>query len=59
MGGRGEGEWDGKPMAQLVREVMEKARTLEEAVEIMRTSPCTCAYNYVIADGKTKQSVGI
>ncbi|HYG34064.1 MAG TPA: C45 family autoproteolytic acyltransferase/hydrolase, partial [Clostridia bacterium] len=25
MGGRGEGHWDGKPMAQLVREVMEKA----------------------------------
>lgn len=59
MGGRGEGEWDGKPMAQLVREVMEKAGTLDEAVEIMRSSPRTCAYYYVIADGKTKQSVGI
>lgn len=59
MGGRGEGNWDGKPMAQLVREVMEKADTLDEAVEIMRNSPRTCAYYYVIADGKTKQSVGI
>lgn len=59
MGGRGEGHWDGKPMAQLVREVMEKAGTLDEAVEIMRASPRTCEYYYVIADGKTKQSVGI
>jgi hypothetical protein len=59
MGGRGEGSWDGKPMAQLVREVMEKASTLEEAVEIMRTSPRTCEYYYVIADGKTNKSVAI
>ncbi|MEQ1850676.1 MAG: C45 family peptidase [Chthoniobacteraceae bacterium] len=59
MGGRGEGSWDGKPMAQLVREVMEKAGTLDEAIEIMRRSPRTCEYYYVIADGKTKRAVGI
>lgn len=59
MGGHGYGEWDGKPMAQLVREVMEKASTLDEAVEIMRAGPRTCEYYYVIADGKSKQAVGI
>ncbi len=59
MGGRGEGQWDGKPMAQLVREVMEKAATLEEAVDIMRRSPRTCEYYYVIADGKSRRAVGI
>ena len=59
MGGQGYGKWDGKPMAQLVREVMEKAGTLDEAVEIMRSSPRTCEYYYVISDGKTKQAVGI
>jgi isopenicillin-N N-acyltransferase like protein len=59
MGGRGEGKWDGKPMAQLVREVMEKAGTLDEAVNIMRKGPRTCEYYYVISDGKTKQAVGI
>lgn len=59
MGGHGYGDWDGKPMAQLVREVMEKASTLDEAVEIMRVGPRTCEYYYVIADGKTKQAVGI
>jgi isopenicillin-N N-acyltransferase-like protein len=59
MGGRGEGKWDGKPMAQLMREVMEKASTIDEAVEIMRASPRTCEYYYVISDGKTKRAVGI
>jgi len=59
MGGRGEGNWDGKPMAQLVREVMEKASTLDEAIEIMRKGPRTCAYYYVISDGNSKKAVGI
>jgi hypothetical protein len=59
MGGRGEGQWDGKPMAQLVREVMEQAGTLDEAVEILRRGPRTCEYYYVISDGKSRQAVGI
>jgi len=59
MGGRGEGNWDGKPMAQLVREVMENAGTLDEAVATMRRGPRTCEYYYVIADGKTKRAAGI
>src|SRR4051812_33934045 len=59
MGGRGYGAWDGKPMAQLIREVMERASTLDEAVEIMRKGPRTCEYYYVIADGRAKTAVGI
>jgi outer membrane lipoprotein-sorting protein len=59
MGGKGQGDWDGKPMAELVREVMEKANTLEEAVEIMRKGPRTCAYYYVISDAKSNRAVGI
>ena len=59
MGGRGQGNWDGKPMAELVREVMEKATTLDEAVDIMRKAPRTCQYYYVVSDAKTKRAVGI
>jgi isopenicillin-N N-acyltransferase-like protein len=59
MGCRGEGHWDGKPMAQLVREVMEKCSTIEEAVELMRTSKRTCEYYYVISDGRNKKACGI
>jgi hypothetical protein len=59
MGGDGYGEWDGKPMAHLLREVMEKAGTLDEAIKIMRDSPRTCQYYYVVSDGNSKQAVGI
>jgi outer membrane lipoprotein-sorting protein len=59
MGGRGEGNWDGKPMAQLLREVMEKASTLDEAVAILQRGPRTCEYFYVVADGRAKRAVGI
>jgi hypothetical protein len=59
MGGRGEGNWDGKPMAQLVREVMERASTIEEALEVMRESKRTCEYYYVISDGKRQRAVGV
>jgi hypothetical protein len=59
MGGGGYGAWDGKPMAELMREVMEKANTLEDAVRIMRDSPRTCHYYYVVSDGKTREAVGI
>jgi len=45
-------------MAQLMREVMEKANTLEEAVAIMRKGPRTCEYYYVISDAKSKRAVG-
>jgi hypothetical protein len=59
MGGRGQGHWDGKPMAELVREVMEQANTLDEAVDIMRKGPRTCEYYYVISDAKSNRAVGI
>jgi hypothetical protein len=35
MGGRGEGHWDGKARAQLLRELMERADTIDEAHEIL------------------------
>ncbi len=59
MGGRGEGRWEGKPMAELVREVMENATTLDDAVRIMKKGPRSCEYYYVISDAKTKRAVGI
>ncbi|MGA2867123.1 MAG: C45 family peptidase [Verrucomicrobiota bacterium] len=59
MGGRGQGQWDGKPMAELLREVMEQADTLDEAVAILRKGPRTCEYYYVVSDAKTKRAVGI
>ncbi|MCO5167679.1 MAG: C45 family autoproteolytic acyltransferase/hydrolase [Planctomycetes bacterium] len=59
MGGSGLGHWDGVPMALLMRDALERAGTLAEALEVFRASPRTCEYYYVISDGKTRDAVGI
>jgi len=59
MGGRGEGNWDGVPMAFLMRQVLEKAKTLDEARAIFQNAKRTCEYYYVIADGKTRTALGV
>ncbi|MGQ9504412.1 MAG: C45 family autoproteolytic acyltransferase/hydrolase [Thermogutta sp.] len=50
MGGRGEGNWDGMPMTLLLREIMERAGTVQEALEILKTTRRTCEYYYVFSD---------
>ncbi|MSR59169.1 MAG: peptidase C45 [Planctomycetaceae bacterium] len=59
MGGRGLGHWAGIPMAFLVREVLETAADLDEAIAVFRDNPRTCQYFYVVADGKTNRAVGM
>jgi hypothetical protein len=59
MGGGGVGLWQGMPMALLVREVLTRATSLEEAIAIYRDTPRTCQYFYVVADGETNESVGM
>lgn len=50
MGGRGEGDWDGMPMTLLLREIMERARSVQEALKILQETPRTCEYYYVFSD---------
>jgi len=50
IGGRGEGQWDGMPMTFLMRDVMERAATVDEAIEIIKKTPRTCEYYYVLSD---------
>ena len=59
MGGRGEGQWDGVPMATLMRRALEECETLDEVMELWRSSPRTCEYYYVFADGKSRRAVGV
>jgi hypothetical protein len=59
MGGGGRGHWQGVPMAVLVRETLERAHRLDEALAVFRDQPRTCEYYYVIADGKTNEAVGV
>jgi hypothetical protein len=56
IGGQGYGHWDGIPMSFLLRSVLEDAKTLEDAKEILECTPRTCEYYYVISDGKTQQA---
>jgi hypothetical protein len=58
MGGHGEGKWDGMPMNLLLRETMEHAGTVAEAVKIIQNAPRTCEYYYVISD-KQRDMVGL
>jgi hypothetical protein len=50
MGGGGQGRWDGTPMTLLVRQIMEQAATVDEAVAIFRAARRTCEYYYVLSD---------
>jgi hypothetical protein len=59
MGGRGEGQWDGAPMATLMRRALEECDTLDEVMNLWKNSPRTCEYYYVFADGKTNRAVGV
>lgn len=59
MGGRGLGHWEGVPMAFLVREALEKGKTLDDAIAVFRDNPRTCEYYYVLADAKTNTAVGM
>lgn len=59
MRGRGEGQWDGVPMATLMRRALEECQSLEEVMGLWKASPRTCEYYYVFADGKTNEAVGV
>lgn len=59
MGGDGQGDWDGVPMSLLIRQALERCDTLEQVETLMRESPRTCEYYYVVSDGKGPDAVGI
>ncbi|MCP4172343.1 MAG: peptidase C45 acyl-coenzyme A:6-aminopenicillanic acid acyl-transferase [Fuerstiella sp.] len=59
MGGKGQGNWDGVPMATLMRRALEECTTLDEVMQLWTESPRTCEYYYVFADGKTNTAVGV
>ena len=59
MGGRGRYEWDGVPMASLMRQALEECDSLAEVKALWRRSPRTCEYYYVFADAKGPHAVGV
>jgi len=59
MGGGGVGQWDGVPMATLMRRALEECDTLDDVRRLWTESPRTCEYFYVFADGKIPDAVGV
>ena len=59
MGGGGLGHWNGRPMTLIVREALETAKSLDEAITVFRDGPRTCEYYFVVADGETNEAVGM
>ena len=60
MGSRSRDETeDGLPMVFLLREVLVKSRTLEQAVRIFQESPRTAGYNFIVADGNQPAAVAL
>lgn len=59
MGGGGNGHLDGMPMTLLMREVMERFETTDQALEWLRATPRTCEYYYVLSDAKTGNMAGV
>lgn len=56
IGGKGYGFWEGIPMAFLLRDILERASSLEQVKEILEASSRTCEHYYLFSDGKTNQS---
>ena len=59
MGMGGEGQWDGIPMAFMLRQVLEECDTLEQALNLVKRSTRTCEYAYVISDGKSSSAMAV
>ncbi|MDX1928220.1 MAG: C45 family autoproteolytic acyltransferase/hydrolase [Pirellulaceae bacterium] len=59
MGGRGEGQWDGVPMATLMRRGLEECSSLAQVKDLWKNNPRTCEYYYVFADGEDRSAVGV
>ena len=52
MGGAGAGKWDGTPMPILVRTMLERSGSLDEAKALLRDARRTCEYYYTVSDGQ-------
>jgi Acyl-coenzyme A:6-aminopenicillanic acid acyl-transferase/Prolyl oligopeptidase family len=59
MGGRGEGQWNGVPMATLMRRGLEECSSLDQVKRLWQDNPRTCEYYYVFADGEDRSAVGV
>jgi isopenicillin-N N-acyltransferase like protein len=51
--------YDGMAMIFLLREVLHRSNTLDEAVSIFRKGPRTCGYNFIVGSGRELSAVAL
>ena len=49
----------GVPMIFLVREVLRRSKTLDEAVSVFRKGPRTCGFNFIVGSGRELKAVAL
>ena len=59
IGGKGYGLWDGMPMSILLRHILQNAANFEQVDQILKSTPRTCEYYYIFADGKSGDSMAV
>lgn len=59
IGGKGQGNYLGMPMAFLLRMILEQASNLEDVKNLLSQEKRTCEYYYLFSDGKNKDSLGV
>ncbi len=57
MGMEGLGDWDGVPMAFMLRAILEECDTLSQMINYMKREARTCHYAYVFSDAKIPSAV--
>jgi predicted choloylglycine hydrolase len=57
--GSSDEDYAGLPMIFMVRVALDRARTLEEAVQVFRKGPRTCGYNFIVSSGEEKDAVAL
>ncbi|MBI3099091.1 MAG: hypothetical protein HYY93_12740 [Planctomycetes bacterium] len=49
----------GVPMWFLLRDILDRSKTLNEALDLMRKGPRTCGYNFIFSDGSIPRAVAV
>ncbi|MHC4079280.1 MAG: C45 family autoproteolytic acyltransferase/hydrolase, partial [Planctomycetota bacterium] len=52
-------DYAGVPMIFLVREVLRRSKTLDEAVAVFRKGPRTCGFNFIVGSGRERSAVAL
>lgn len=59
IGVNGVGDWDGRPMTIMLKQILETSDNLEEMVNYLRREARTCHHAYIFSDAKAPSAIAI